>query len=751
MRKLMWFTVGTAAGIAAGIWLFTGNLIWIIAAICLSLGLLLSFFARSAKWLRILGCVWLGCAAGLLWLFLCMQLRTVPAKAMDGRVEQQQITVTDSGSVWETGTSGQGELFFAGRKHEVFFYLTEAVELEPGDRVNGWFQLRYTGFDNENSIAYERSSGVMLTAYAQGHCTVFAGEYAFELFSAAGLRNKMKTLLYALFPEDTGAFAVALLLGDSSGLTVEADIALQNSGIRHIIAVSGLHVSMLFGVIHFLTGKRKWLSLVYGVPILFAFAAIAGFTPSVLRACIMQSVILVSYATMREYDGLTSLSISVLILLGIDPYMLASISFQLSTLCVLGIILFGDKMFQYLTALPKIRDIKPKSFLGRICRWVCMSISISVSAMLFTLPVTSYYFGIISTVSVLTNLLTLWAVNYIFCGVIVACVLGAIYVPLGSGVAFVISVLIRYVLWVAQMLSRLPYSSLGVQNTYILIWLIAAYVICIFHFLLKRKGFLLTAVCVVIPLCAALIFTGLGARTNHFQLTVLDVGQGQCLIFQSKDQCYVVDCGGDSGAKAANMAAHALKNQGINRIDGLILTHFDHDHGGGIRNLMTQIQVQRLYLPDAEPEAKLRLELEEFASSQIQWVRNTQYLSFGNAMLTLYPADYGKIRNESSMCILFQSGKYDILITGDKDQEEEKQLLRDVALPQIDILIVGHHGSASSTSMELLDAIRPSVAVISADGNYNYGHPSVQTLMKLEIYGCRVLRTDLHGNIIFRG
>ncbi len=751
MRKLCWFTLGAVAGIATGLLLLTGNWLCMLASAFMGIGLLFSLLPLHSKGVRICGCVLIGCAVGMFWMFLCIRLRVEPAKNLDGRVEQLHITVTDYSSTRENGTSGEGQFVFNGEKYALSFSVSETVDLKPGDAITGWFELRYVGYGSGESFAYHQGNKVMLVGNAQGDCTVYLTDAGGRLFSAVALRQNIKALIEQLFPEDTAAFAVALLLGDSSDLSSEVDNALQNSGIRHIIAVSGLHVSMLFGFVHFLTGKRKWLSLVVGVPALFAFAAVAGFTPSVLRACIMQTVILISYLSMREYDSLTALALAVLILLGIDPFTLGSISFQLSALCVLGIILFGEKIFQYLMGLPKIKDLKPGSISGKICRAVFVSVSISISAMIFTLPVSSYYFGIISTVSVLTNLLTLWVVTYIFCGLLVTCALGAVCAPFGMILAQIISVLIRYVIWVAEAFSKLPYASLGIHNIFILIWMVAAYGILIVHLLMKRKGFLLTGICLLATLCVALGLTALSSRTSHFQMTVLDVGQGQCVIFQSKDQCYVVDCGGDSGAVVADMAAHTLKNQGINRIDGIILTHFDLDHGGGVRDLMAQIDTTWLYLPDAEPDAPLRMELEQSAGEKIQWVRNTKYISFGNAVLTIYPADYGKIANESSMCILFQSGKYDILITGDKNQEEERLLLQDVALPDIEILIVGHHGSAGSTSMELLDAIRPGLAIISADGNHKYGHPSVATLKRLEMYGCKVLRTDLQGTIVLRG
>ena len=143
-------------------------------------------------------------------------------------------------------------------------------------------------------------------------------------------RQKLLERINDIFSDDTSAFSSALLLGDRTGIDYELDTAFKVSGISHVIAVSGLHVSILFGLVYTLTSKRRVLSCAVGIPILILFAAIVGFTPSITRACIMQSLMLIALMLDKEYDPPTALAFAVLTMLVWNPMTVLSVSFQLS-------------------------------------------------------------------------------------------------------------------------------------------------------------------------------------------------------------------------------------------------------------------------------------------------------------------------------------------------------------------------------------------------------------------------------------
>jgi len=212
-----------------------------------------------------------------------------------------------------------------------------------------------------------------------------------------------------------------------------------------------------------------------------------------------------------------------------------------------------------------------------------------------------------------------------------------------------------------------------------------------------------------------------------------------------------VDCGGDSGKIAADAAARALLSQGVTRLDGVILTHYDDDHAGGVEMLLSRIDADTLYLPDMDRENDIRKRLYEVYTERIHWITDQAEIKNGELKISLFPGENPEDDNESSMCILFQRKNYDILITGDRSAAGERQLLRAAELPELELLIVGHHGSGSSTSFDLLEATRPKAAAISVGAGNSYGHPDMDVLKRLCLFNCGVYRTDLDGTIIFRG
>ncbi len=231
------------------------------------------------------------------------------------------------------------------------------------------------------------------------------------------------------------------------------------------------------------------------------------------------------------------------------------------------------------------------------------------------------------------------------------------------------------------------------------------------------------------------------------RITVLDVGQGQCILLQSDDRTYVVDCGGSYDTDAANAAAETLLSQGVRHIDGLILTHYDRDHAGGAAYLLQRVPADAIFAPPypAGADGVNPLSAVGFVSDILLETK----ISFGDTEITLFPPVVADSDNEASLAVLFRRGNCDILITGDRSCFGERLLMKQTCLPDIDILVAGHHGSADATCEELLAATMPEIAVISV-GENSYGHPDEETLNRLEQFGCRIYRTDLDGTIIFR-
>lgn len=743
MRVLMWFVMGFAAACAAAAYVLKPDAIVLLciaaAALCAAF-----YILRRKRICAVTALLLAGAALGFGWygVYDAIFLRT--ARSYDGLTVELTVEARDYSYDNGYGAVVDGVTELDGRRYRVRAYTGSDQELIPGRTVNGQFRLRYTAAGGQEDPTYHRGEGTFLLAYAVSEVQVHA-RTGWKLSEVpAFLRQNILTTIQSVFPQDTAAFACALLLGDSTGIDYETDTAFKLSGIRHVIAVSGLHVSILFSLIYILTGRRRLWNVLLGIPALLLFAAMAGFSPSINRACLMQLILLLATLVPREYDAPTSLSFAVLVMLLINPQTITSVGFQLSVSSVAGIFLFYDRLRSWM----RDRIGKKKGIVARLAATLTSSVAISLSATTFTTPLTAAYFGTVSLIAPVTNLLTLWVISFTFCGIILACLVSAVFVPLGTAVAWVVAWPIRFVTVVAKLLSSIPAAAVYTESIYIVAWLVLCYVLLTIFLLVKKCRPLVLACCIGFTLVVSCLASALEPRQGAWRMTVLDVGQGQCILFQSGGRTYMVDCGGSSEEAAADLAAAALLSQGIRRLDGLILTHYDRDHVGGVGYLLSRVCVDQIYLPYLEDVKKNAPELSGLEGERV--LENIRLLWKG-ASMTIYAPREGKTDNETSLCVLFQAENCDILITGDRETEGELELLLNEQLPDLEILVAGHHGADSSTSEFLLRATRPETVVVSVDEDNRYGHPSESLLQRLQEHGCVVRRTDQEGTIIFKG
>ena len=745
MRKLMWFTIGYAIACTLGTWLSRGSGLLIAGAVCL--GVMASAWRFRANSLVKRGMILaLGCAVGCLAFFGYSVFILGPAAAMDGREAEVTIRVTDHSWQTEYGIAADGEMELSERRYKVRFYINEDRVLEPGDTVHMRAQLRLTDEGGAEEPTFHRTRGILLLVYPRGEPTVVDGEQTLRDLPAVWAQ-RLKGIIDEAFPSDAAPFAKALLLGDKSDITWAQSRDFSRSGISHIVAVSGLHVSILFAFVGIVTGKRRFLLLLTGIPVLLFFGAMAGFTASVTRAIIMQMLFLLALAVDREYDPPTALSFACLVMLLPCPLTIAGIGFQLSVASVAGIFLFYTKLDGWLKQwLPG----KGKTLRGRMERFFTSSVAVTLSATVMTVPLTAIHFRLVSLVGVVTNLLVLPLVNLIFYGIMAVCAVGCIHSGIAAALAWVIAWPIRYVLGVSHALAALPLAAVYTVSPYVVVWLVFLYALLGWLMVSKKKRPGVVFGLGVLGLCVSLMLSFLEPLTCDYRVTVLDVDQGQCILLQSEGSTFLVDCGGGRDEAAADIAAEQLLSQGITRIDGLILTHYDRDHAGGVPYLAERIAIERVYLPGTEDADGCLQPVLDAVTEQIP-IDSELVVSFGNAKIQIFPAREGVSGNDSCASVLFQRGKCDTLITGDLSADAERQLLRDYDLPDLEVLIVGHHGSKYSTCQELLTATAPDVAVISVGANNGYGHPTDEVLERLKKAGCAVYRTDLHGTITYRG
>ena len=749
MRKLMWFTIGFTAACAAGVYLLSGAWLLLIGLFCL-IGCVAVLCLKS-KWGKVAGVALLGCVVGFSWLWGYDSLYLSTARSYDGQTVYAVITASDYSYTPNYGQAFDGRIECDGKTYQVRCYLNSSQPIQPADVISGEFLLRYTADGGEKEATYHQGSGIFLLAYQKSEITVQTGQKLRILDYMAMWRKRIITVIGSAFPADSAGFAKALLLGDTTDLTYSQDRAFQVSGIRHVIAVSGLHVSILFSLIYLVFGRQRVLNAVFGIPLLALFAAVAGFSPSIIRACTMQVLMVLAMLVDKEYDPPTALAFAVLVILGINPRAITSVSFQLSVGCMIGIFAFSESLRQYFLSFGKLKaKSKGKSMQAKLIRWATGSVSVTLSAMVVTTPLCAVYFGMVSVVGVISNLLTLWVISFIFYGIMLACLAALLWLPLAKGIGWIVAWPIRYILNLSDLLAHFPLAAVYTDSVYIVFWLVFSYILLAAFFLLKKKHPGMAAVGISAGLCICVALSWLEPKLDDVRVSVIDVGQGQSILLQQGEKHYLVDCGGSSASITADKTANFLLSQGVFRLDGVVLTHYDADHAGSILNLLTAIRTDKIYMPNIYDSNGLREQIEKVYSGKICLISQETRVPLQDGRITLFPAKTTDNDNESSVCVLFQAGNCDILITGDRSAAGEKKLLAQTQLPILELLVVGHHGSNQATSNELLMATRPKLAVISVARDNPYGHPRQEVLDRLARYGCQIRRTDLEGTVIFR-
>lgn len=738
----MWFAIGFSAACALGV--------WILPAICIILSAFLTAalavvgfklgFRRAAVAL-------LGCCVGLGWYWGVQKFYLLPAHALDGVTIETTVTATDYSYETDYGVGVDGEFLLDGKTYKIRLYVDSSEEICPGDTITGTFKLRYTAPGGMRDPTYHAGEGILFLGYERGSAVIRRALSLETEYYASDLRHQISALLSVVFPEDVSAFARALLLGDDYDLDYETDTALKVSGIRHIVAVSGLHVAILFAMLRAVSLNRRWLTAAVGFPTLALFCAVAGFTPSVTRACIMVGLMLLAQLFEKEYDAPTAMTFAALVMLMANPLVITSVGFQMSFACVAGILLFQTSITKWLQA--KLGVPKGKSLKARLNRWFISSISVSLSATALTTPMSAYYFGTVSLVGVLTNLLTLWAVSLAFYGIVAACMVGLVWAKGAAMLAALTALPMRYVLWVAKLLSGFPLAAVYTKSVYIVIWLVFVYILLVVFLLSKNRYPRVLFCCAVISLCLSLLISWNEHRISDTHFTALNVGQGQSLILHHNGKTFLIDCGGSNDVIAANTAAETLLSRGITRLNGIILTHGDRDHAGGIAYLLARIDANFLMLPATTSPETVQALTEGFPG-QVILVEEDLLLDLGQGKIRIFGPTFAAESNENSLCLLFESENCAILVTGDRSSLGEMVLLHEAALPDVDLLVAGHHGSKNSTSQALLDTVQPETVFISVGANNAYGHPAQSLLDRLTNQGCAVYRTDLNGTLIFR-
>ena len=568
----------------------------------------------------------------------------------------------------------------------------------------------------------------------------------------ARLQHRLSETALSLFPADTAPFIKALMLGDKTELYRDKglELRLSRAGLMHVAAVSGMHIAFLVGFLQLLLGKTRRSSLLCMV-LLWFFVLITGAAPSSIRAGVMQTLLLAAPLVRRENDPLTSLSAALALLLLINPYAAASVSLQLSFAAMAGILTFADRLQEAFGA-PFV-----KGPFAKAARLIAAAAAVSVSAVIFAIPLMAVHFGTVAILSPLASMLSLWAISLCFCMAWLSCFASLLLPALGQALAWLTAWPARYIFLIARMISAIPFSVLYARQALALLWLLLCYTAFAAAALagLRRPWrLLLPAGLAAAALVAVMCFTRWSYSREPGVITVLDVGQGQCVCAFAGDKTLVVDCGGlYSGDDAGEAAGDYLLSCERRQVDLLLLTHLHADHANGVPTLLEMLPVERIIMsiPEDENDALYReiCGIAHEKGTEILYLVGDMRLTLGGMELYFCPPEPESEGNERSVALLASFGSYDMLITGDASAAREEELVWRIPLAGTELFIAGHHGSKKANSESLLARLGGDTAVISVGYN-SYGHPDAEVLERFSAYGYTVYRTDRNGDITIR-
>lgn len=708
------------------------------------------FAARKQKYFRRGLLILLPLAVSLAYFAGYDHLVRQPIEDRCGAASDFAATVCDWPQATERGARVTVELEGYHRARAVLYGEAELLAARPGDTVTGTAQWQSAAHFDSDDVTHFNARGVYALLYGREDVRLSAGDgdALRWLPQRAGKAFREKVAAIWDDPRVSG-FLTAELTGDKSAMDDGDYLAMQETGLAHLFAVSGLHCAFLVTLLALLISRRQRLLCAVTIPLLLFYMVMVGMSPSVVRACIMQIFLLIAPLFRRGSDPLTSLAAALLVILLCNPFAAASVSLQLSFSATLGMVLLSPRLYKLLAGWYKG---KCRPLRAALC-FVAANLSATLSAVVFTAPLTAWYFHIFVLVAPLSSLLAVPAAGWSFMAAFVTVLLGFVWLPLASLLGWISWVLVRYILWIANGMMSWRYHAVYFTNPYLIYWLLflyAAFIGCAATPDGKRK-YLLASALSVLTLTAAIWVNRQDYQYGVLTALTLDVGQGESVILTSGGETALVDCGSSNSYKdPGGLAADTLHSMGVRELSAVVVTHYHADHTNGLYEVLRRIPVQTIYLPDIEDEYGVRerlVSLAEEKGAQVTYVTKETADTLGDTVLTIYPpVQSGGDLNELGLTALASAGDFDLLITGDMSGSTEKKLVETYALPDIEVLVVSHHGSRYSSNIRFLKSVTPEAAVISV-GDNNYGHPSEETLQRLLAVGADIWRTDQQGTI----
>lgn len=631
-----------------------------------------------------------------------------------------------------------------GGRVRLSWYGHDAPDLKAGDKLRLVVKLKAPsgfmnpgGFDMEKWFAQKR---IVATGYVRNKS--FDPQHAIVGQSYAPLSRARNLLLQKLLlasdSYQSGGVIIALAVGDRSGISAERWDSFISTGTNHLLAISGLHISLVAGAfallvqvlwrynVFFSRGTRRGCSLIIGLIAAFCYAAMAGFSVPTMRAVMMFSVLVCLLLLRRHQSRVQSLAVALLVVCLVDPLSVMSPGFWMSFAAVAVLLLVFS-------------NTQGKSTLALVIRVVRGHALITVGLY----PLTILFFGQASLISPLANLIVTPLIGILVTPLVfVAALLVFVSVPLSSHVLFVADFLLRMAFRLLELLSDLPFALVKIDGQSASALCLAAIASALLLVPVSRS-LRAVSLLLVLPLLFSVPDNELAA--GEYRVTFLDVGQGTAVVVQTAEHTLVYDTGDQFSSSFS--AAHAvvlpyLRSKSVHTIDKLIVSHADRDHSGGADELMDEMHVVELMLTEELPQRPDARYRECIAGDSWSW----DSVEFK----ILHPqAGSAATRNNKSCVLMISAGDVSALLPGDIEAGAESQLLSLGKLQPVDLLMSPHHGSASSSGKAFVAALHPEYVVHTAGYRNRFYFPRPEVVETYRAISAKQFTTAESGAVEF--
>ena len=539
----------------------------------------------------------------------------------------------------------------------------------------------------------------------------------------------------------------SIVLGEYAYLEDENISKYRDLGLAHVLAVSGLHIGIIAGFIVFslshLGIKRGWTYLIT-LTIIWFYGFLIGFPPSLLRANIMMTILFLSRILAEPYDSLNSLFLSMAILLIINPFWIFKVGFQLSYLATFSIIYFTPRIVSLFYPYKNKQIYVLSGILG---------------VQIGLLPLQAYYFNEIPILTIIANLFIapLLSLGLILGGTMV----GLYYsIPkLNSILALVLEMVLNLQFKLVNLLHKMPLNRIDLHSPSISeVILYYVFILILFKIVDLRKLKVNFNKSIMYYLFFYLISISIFFyQDQSLEIHFIDVGQGDSILIKNKRDNYLVDTGGNilgSFDIGENITLPYLRKNGVRRLKGVFISHFHEDHSKGLPILIDNLKIDNILISYENPESEAyNYILEKEIPLTILKNKDRLILDKNTSIEVLSPSvDFVNRKleeNDLSLVFLLRYYNKEILFTGDMEKEVENYLLDKFNKP-IDIIKIPHHGSGTSSNLELLEIIKPKVGILTVGRNNIYGHPQREVVDRYNEIGTEIFRTDDMGMIKVR-